>query len=507
MNITYRLLESLPRFSWGAKIQIANQQAEVFHGSGVEISDSGHALVEGAWNGSFSDFNFANSTTFSGTGIVQEESSLLFCSSTDRLSPVFSIQKDGYTYVSNSYVFAMQLSDTAPHPLYPFYNHDILRHWRKGDHAQAGRLHLDDGHWMNMHVRTIVTCGVHGQISYRKYQREECPKDYDHYFRILSDAVTKVLANARDPLRKIPLESAAALSKGYDSSATSRLARDAGCKIAHTLLDTKAADPHHDSGAKHAAALGMECLEFDRYAFHQFDRLAEPEFCFNSSASSVPVSSMEDALVNRIYVTAPSGESAWDPKEVAPFENFSSPWVRLPSGLSQIEFRLRVGYIVFAPPSIALIHNHALLSIAKSEEMKPWNVDNPYNRPVARRIAETGGIPSDELGRKNFGGGHASLKENSNFSKLGLETYTKFNAMTKQTQPVLRWLYWRIRFALTYFLYYKLLSSKKKYIPSTPMQRRFPFILNSPPQRYTWKYAFTFQWGYYELKERYQITR
>lgn len=506
-RIFFNTLNTLPRFAWAAEIVPSKDTMTVHHGSGIEKSPDGKAIVEGAWNGNFEDFTFHDASVFSGTGFRSEGERLVFCSSTDRLSPIFSLKaNEGIHYLSNSAIFLMSLAGKQPHPNYPFYNRELLRYWRMGDHAQYGSIKLEGGCSMLMHMRTKVVYHHGGDIEYQLFREDSEPRDYDHYFNILSEATKAALDNARDPKRKTPLDTAAALSKGYDSAAAAGLARDAGCKKTYTLLNSRLKDPHEDSGKDHATALGMQCLEFDRWEYHQFERPVEPEFCLVSSASNIPISSMEAHLKDHIYVTAPSGECAWDPKHQGAFQNFSSPWVKICSGLSQLEFRLRVGYIVFAPPAIALTHSKALTRIVRSQEMGKWHIEGDYNRPIARRIAETGGIPTHKLGRTKHGGGHASLDRELGYSHLGHESYLEFFKPNKKNNSLVIRCYWHLRFSFTYFLYYKVLNRKRHYTPSTPLMRRFPFLLNAAPRPLTWQYAFTFQWAFHSLKNRYTLT-
>jgi len=449
-------------------------------------------------------FAFNQSTTFCGTGVLTKADSFLFCSSTDRMAPIFSIQKDDKLHVSNSAVFVMTLANVEPHPHYPFYNHDILRIYREGLYNLAGKIKLSDRNQLRMHVSTIMAVKK-GSIDYLTYPASEEPRDFEHYHKLLKSGVRGVLENGQDSRRQSPLKSAAAISTGYDSCATATLAMEAGCEMTHTFYDDKNEDPHVDSGAKNAAALGIQCREYDRWAYLRMEKLVEAEFCLTSAGACPTLAAMEKDLRGSIYIVGSYGEIPWGKTRASYFEKFSNPWGRSISNISQVEFRLRIGCITFAPALIALHHNQAIANITTSEEMKPWSVNRVYDRPIARRICESAGIPRKHFGIAKFASGHNNLKSVEAFSPAGYTSYTEFLNLQKSAYPTSSRWYWKIRFHITCFVYFSLLSSKRKSARSSAFIRRFPYIVNSPPQRYPWKFAFTFQWSFHELKSRYFI--
>jgi len=70
------------------------------------------------------------------------------------------------------------------------------------------------------------------------------------------------------------------------------------------------------------------------------------------------------------------------------------------SGSTLTELRLRHGFVqVPVPvPFIGATHYDALLRMAESEEMRPYQVGGRYDRPVPRRIAEEAGVPRGAFG-------------------------------------------------------------------------------------------------------------
>ena len=495
---------SLPRFAWAAEIRVEQKQVRLYHGDGVEKSPDGRALVEGAWAGNFPEFDFHLSTALSGTGMREAGGELHFCSSTDRAAPLFSVIKSGRIYFSNSIIYVLSLSETRYIPNYPYYHHDILAMIRKGLYCLDGKTPLMDGHQLHVHFSCISSVRPSGEIRHRPFPEGEIPSSFESYRNILHTTVEKVFENGLDPARAQPLKSIATISTGYDSSATAAIAAAAGCTEAVTFFDSKSATPHADNGKNNAAALGMSCLEFDRWKFMESPHAVEPEFCFMAGTCSAPFAAMEHELADRIMVCGHYGGDVWTTAHLALMDQLSTPWSRSCAGTSHGEFRLRVGYISMDPSVIASRHHVKLAEIFAADDMHAWSVDGKYNRPAARRLAEEAGIPKGQLGVKKYMTSHTGLKKKTLFSEAGHARYCAFFTKSVGASRRPAWIYWRIHFAVTYFLYYKLTSSRSKILKPTPLRRRFPYLLNAAPLRITWKYLFTFQWAFDELKHRYQ---
>jgi len=504
IKIEFAESDHLPRLAWGAKYEIKNQKANIIVGNGVEICREKGALVEGAWDGDFENFNFHQSTAFIGTGVRKVQGELLVCGSTDRMAPLFSVHMEDEIYFSNSINFVLCMSQTSFLPLYPYYHHDILAMIREGLYCLDGTTPLKDGHHLHIHFSNIAAIQPNGEVNYRTYGSGEAPSSYESYRSILQKTMDQVLKNGADPARTHPLKSIATISTGYDSPATAAIARDAGCRDAITFYDSKSDQPHADNGSKNAASLGMSCKEFDRWEFKNIHPPVEPEFCFMAGTSNAPWAAMENELTNSILICGHYGGDVWDNKKIRHMDKLSSAWSRSGAGYSQFEFRLRVGYICIDPSLIALRHSDKLAEIFNSEEMQPWSVGGEYDRPAARRIAEEAGIPREQFGMKKRKTSHSGMKKKEGLSEKGYESYTAFCEKSANESSKLSWLYWRSHYAITYFIYYKLTSSSRKICASTPIRRKLPYLLNAAPLRLTWKFLFSFQWGYNELKGRYQ---
>jgi hypothetical protein len=64
------------------------------------------------------------------------------------------------------------------------------------------------------------------------------------------------------------------------------------------------------------------------------------------------------------------------------------------------EMRLKAGFINIPVPIIEATNIKDIVSISRSQEMAPWRLNNSYDRPIARRIAEDAGVPRHLFGQK-----------------------------------------------------------------------------------------------------------
>jgi len=236
------------------------------------------------------------------------------------------------------------------------------------------------------------------------------------------------------------------------------------------------------------------------------DSCPEAEFGYVAANSMVPLAAVEDQLPGRVLILGDFGGSAWDPKKARTSDQLGQTWIRHTHGLSAIEFRLRVGYLAFAPATIALRHNRIIHAIATSEAMRPWSVGGDYDRPIARRIAEEAGLPRDRFGIQKFASAHSLLSDSNRFSEKGLDHYRRFVRERHAEIPRPIYDYWRARARWRDYLWTNPNGhDDRRYVQSTLMQRHFPFILNAKGTRIPWDYMFTFQWAVASMRSRYAL--
>jgi hypothetical protein len=394
----------------------------------------------------------------------------------------------------------------APDDIYPFYAYDLVRIYRQGLYCLDGRLRLRSSTALHVHFAAILTVDCRGSVTFDTHRLCEPPCDYRAYKELLFEGVRKVLENARDPARKRSYRPLVSLSKGYDSTAAAVLARAAGCTEAFTYIDTRSADPSLDSGAENAQFLGMSCNKYGRWQYLDLDGCAEAEFGYGPLSSNVPLAAAEDQLAGRVLISGDSGDSIWEPERSKVCVQLSKPWIRFTNCLSQIEFRLRLGYFIFLPASVAARHNRSIYDIATSEELRPWSVGAHYDRPIPRRLAEEAGLTRESFGTRKIASSHSHLTDPARFSKMALDDYRHFVHERHAEIPRLAYHYWRARARWLHSLWGAVGFESRRYVDSTFLQRQFPFSLNAIPIRVPWDFMFTFQWTVASMRSRYTLS-
>ncbi|BDS07835.1 hypothetical protein NT6N_28750 [Oceaniferula spumae] len=504
--ITSKFIEdsSLPVLSWCAQFEKQSNALTIRHGSGVDVI--GNGFVEGAWDGQFSDFDFIDSSVMCGTGGTVSSDEARFIASTHRLNPIVSIEKAGVIYLSNSIMFVLTAAGEDLDPIYPYYPYDLIKIWRQGDHCPAGEVPLSSQNKLRFHFGALITIQSGGDIQYDFPYAGEEPSDYQEYHATLSQKVKQVVANAQDPARKIQFEPIAALTQGYDSSATCILAKEAGCEDTFCIADSLLSNPSLDTGEENAQRLGMNYSEVDRWDFNSLPYERTAELSLFSLSSYAPVAAAEELLNNRLFITGHRGDLVWDIGKIQAHKNLEHTWARFLSGVNMMEYRLRVGFCILSPATILERHTEAIDRISRSDEMKPWSVDNRYNRPIARRIIEEGGLPRGTFAGKKIGTGHYNFRYSKKDTTPFMIHYGEFLKQSHANVPWTKRAYWKARHWIDDIHWRKLSSDKAKHIRSTPQQRRSPFVYNVSPLKARWHSSFTLQWAFSILKDRYSFN-
>lgn len=142
-----------------------------------------------------------------------------------------------------------------------------------------------------------------------------------------------------------------------------------------------------------------------------------------------------------------------------------------------IEFRLRVGFSVFAPAWIGAAHKDAIHRITTATEMKPWSIDGKYDRPIPRRLGEEAGVPRHLFGQIKMQTFHSNLDHAGAMTEQGFED---FAAYCRQHQLA----------------------------TLAPRQGLAALAANEPlPDWWRSPFLFTFHWGIERIRSRYSPDR
>lgn len=424
---------SIPSMSWCARLTDGSGNVEVVHGSGVETdSDS---FFEGAWSGALEARDFDTVLAFCGSGARLVNHGVRFSCPSHNLEHLYSARRGTRLLISNSLAFLLSQTGEGPDPAHPDYYFDLLRHYRAGLGRRIKSLRTSSGNRVRVHDCENLTISADLDVSTARRHFGEPPRDYGHYVGMLDGVVAAVIENGAHPARTHRFTPLVAVSRGYDSPAVAVLAARHGCRDAVTLRHSadrsgKSAD---DDGSVIAERLGMGTTAYDRENPAHRTPMSEAEFYPDPFACSTDraLLSMEGQLAGSVYLSGRHGEHFWNTDPLRAFPDFRElRSVSIP-GTTIGEFRLRAGFIHFPVPYVGGVHAPALYRISHSREMAPWRLSDGYDRPIARRLIETSGIPRGLFGEHKMGGTEAA----SASRRLGPESEADFMAWFNDRVP------------------------------------------------------------------------
>jgi hypothetical protein len=430
MHFHLQLENSLPCLSWCARLRFGSPEMLLLHGRSVEVEDS--RFVEGAWSGEFEQSDFARATFFTGSGGKIMCDGVEFVTSMHTLAAVFLMRLKGEIVVSNSLNFLLVQAEDDLDPTYKFYTHDIMSAMKGIRKYVAGFPTLKGNR-----VEQFYFCNIHidpkGKITRREKTAPPAFETYEAYRRFLSDQVRAIVNNAADPNRRRRYTPITTISSGFDSTASSALAKEAGCTQALTF--TSGRGGVDDSGKTVAEALGLKVLEFDRKDYRKKPG-AEVEFLgTGAGGEDMVMAPMAEALSGKLLFTGFNG-LVWSRNNRHVGSDVSRGD---PSGASMEEFRLRVGFFHLPIPYLGCVRCPDIHRISSSAAMKPWSrADGGYDKPIPCRLLQEAGVPRHLFGQKKKAvvQPFAAVLEDEEKARqvLSERSFAEFTAFAKRTR-------------------------------------------------------------------------
>jgi hypothetical protein len=383
----------------------------LYHGRHVELFDTG--FFEGAWAGDFGQADFAQSVEVFGSGAKLDSSTITFVPPSHTYEPLVLFTGRGRIAVSNSLAFLGAFCDFDLDPI----------DWRSGERFAAITLGLGQAvqslqlRTGTLHVRyhhnfVVADGAVRRTIAKPFPQRFE---DFSSYYGYLLRNTREVCDNAQHHARVTRYEPLTTLSSGYDSAATAAIAARLGCREAVSL--TRSQRGELESGGEIAKALGLQLREFERV-----DRVAQTgpslaEFLTPGAQGEDYVYHVFQHLVpEKVLFTGFGAGNVWD-KDTPPTEDLSRKDL---SGSSFGEFRITRDFIHLPLPSIGCLRRADIHRISHSDEMACYSRGGNYDKPIARRILESGGVPHDAFGQRKHAASLIFYRRTALFSKTAL---------------------------------------------------------------------------------------
>ncbi len=227
--------------------------------------------------------------------------------------------------------------------------------------------------------------------------------NFEDYRDRLSLAIQQMTANAKDSKRHFQYGMVTTISKGYDAPCCAVIAKETGCDTAVTFKpEGKYAE---DCGTEIAKALGYtNVIERDAMAFKgRTDNVEALYVATGELGADISFCTFDAEFTGNLVFTGDRGDSVWGRNATNRNNEFAFDDVL--SHLGCIERRLWLGYIAVPMPLYGASAWTSLFDIANSDEMKAWQMDNNYDRPIPRRIVETAGVPREAFGIQKHGAG------------------------------------------------------------------------------------------------------
>lgn len=502
MEFVFESIPSLPRLGWCAEVDRGENFCRVTYGLGVETREN--VFIEGAWNGPFKEFRFELATTMIGTGGRVAPDGLVFSTSTDMLTPVWTLEKADRLYLSNSLVFLLSRCDEYLDLNHPDYFWDLLQVKRWGLRKGQGDIRLESKRRARIHF--YCNLQVDRTLTIRRISKhfDRPPGTYREYRNLLSAGMRAVILNAQDQERNFRYEPLATTSRGYDSVAISVLAAELGVRETLTFADDRR---WQDDGRAIAELLGMRVIEISKDQKQKIIDLAEAEICACPPGTGIGWAPATKHLEGRLLLGGYFGDRIIRLETQVNLPDLISPSSDGLPGQEFNEVRLRAGCLHFPVLFIAINYSRSLFDISSAEEMQPFSVGGDYDRPILRRIVEEAGIPRTAFGQKKMVGPAVWISYPEILSPAGRMDFEKFlgeKDLRAGGKPGIG-----DRLAAAIFLPLDRINGFFKWLRRPGLTSLFlPLILvSNRKRRHFWYpsiYRYTFHWGVDRLRRRYE---
>lgn len=388
MRIEQQTLPNAPRLAWSATVIPNDETVRVL--AGKDVLHDGAVFWEGL-NLSPNHPGAALEHPFPlSTGGVAGADDVAFWTPGHILDRLFVVECDGHIVVSNSLPFALRTAGTSlvPDSLhYPWHLGHIKAHCQSAP-LTRGRLRIVS----NANV-SIARSGV------IEVSAKRVPPAFDSYGAYLSQlhALMDEVGEANRQATGGAYRYIATLSSGYDSTAATVLGKRIGLSDAISIVDSRGGGIGDDSGEALASVMGLSVKTGRRTDYQAAGWDAERLFYVFGLPEDIYMYPFREHLNRTLLFTGIQGDQMWNRERGT---SLGSTWSWDPGGCTMQEFRLRTGFVHLPPAAFGWQHTERLRSIARSAELQPWSLDNDYDRPVPRRIAEEAGVPRELFGMK-----------------------------------------------------------------------------------------------------------
>lgn len=408
---------ALPPLAW--VLHLRNGSATVWHG--IDVVTGRTWLFDGVWAGDAATDDFLEAERF-GCGVALRGDVLRLVTPSAPIDRIIVSRTDDDVWASNSLPLLLGVLDDRLDPEILHYRSAALSR-ELGLRLRPLTLPTLGGRDLRFLIAEEARLSSDGRLESRPLPPAEPFETFDGYRSHLQRTVDAVRANAEDPRRPRRFPLLPLLSTGYDSTAVTVLARDAGIAEALTMrrYDERTGDLV-DHPAAAAEALGLDLLEIERGAWRERDDLREAVLAAAGvTMMDVSFLDLDPLLSGRSLLTGYSGDMLWDPSNPRVHADATVTSAAY-SGRGLAEWRLRRSFPVVPVSTIAQSAHPSIQRITMQPEMRPWWVDGPYNRPIPRRIAEEAGVRRGTFATKKWAGSARVGNRRTRFTAMTLDS-------------------------------------------------------------------------------------
>ena len=395
MKLVYKTMSNWPPLAWLAECPLNQNTAYVYHGEKVEIQENW--FCEATWDEDFEKGNFDKTDIVVGSGARVRNNKLIFVSSCSNLDRLNFLTKTDSTIISNSLIALLAWSGGEPELSYLNYTQDFanFRYTIFGNHtlsfpSTAGLIRMT-------YVSNLLWDGSQ-LVEHEKPLKMRNFNAFNNYKDFLKKTIHRININATNKSRNHPYKLLCSLSKGYDSPTIGTLAKDINNIESFTFSQDR--EGNDDSGESIAATLEMPCHIYDRNTWLNTSLPEVPFIACSGSVGDLAFKSAEALLQSSVLLSGPTGDTVWSKNAPKPS---SSTGIGGGSMLGLTEHRLWIGFINCPVPAWGINQLEDIAQISNSNEMKPWDIEGHYSRPICRRIVETSGVSRTMFGMSKFG--------------------------------------------------------------------------------------------------------
>ena len=378
-----------PPLAWIARCDRSDPVITVRHGPQVETREDW--LCEAVWDGEFESGDFDRTDLVFGSGIRLRKRGVVFVPAGATVDRLQFLEHQGTIWVSNSMACLLGVTGVRVDATYDRY-FDFFWSVTKGLDGYERRLPTLEGRLEIVFFRNLVWDGAHLSEEDKPHPLRELGS-FAEYRGFLKASLARVADNLGSAHRSHRYEMVSSLSSGYDSTASTVLAHEAGLRRLFSFQTARGGVP--DDGEAIARQLGLELAHVNRTSWRSVPLSEIPYLAVNGAGQDIIFSSASEQLRGRVLISGFDGDRVWG-KEMIHLEPDLSR--TSDGGLSFTEHRLQLGCIHVPVPALGARQTRNIKAISIGPEVAPWDVPGDYSRPISRRIVEEAGVPREAFG-------------------------------------------------------------------------------------------------------------